>query len=130
MKDPRARLTAAQALCMSLLEFFCFSELYIKIQVRNDGMFCSFLLYLGQRLKNLMFLPAHPWVREGGDASEIPLDISVLHNMRQFVTYSRMKQFALRVKSFSSFGTCMIDVQIVYVRKFIKRRCYNAPGIG
>ncbi|GMH24012.1 hypothetical protein Nepgr_025855 [Nepenthes gracilis] len=53
VKDPRARLTAAQAL-------------------------------------------SHPWVREGGSASEIPLDISVLHNMRQFVKYSRMKQFALR----------------------------------
>ncbi|KAG1354059.1 calcium-dependent protein kinase 18 [Cocos nucifera] len=53
VKDPRARLTAAQAL-------------------------------------------SHPWVREGGDASEIPLDISVLHNMRQFVKYNRFKQFALR----------------------------------
>ncbi|CAA3013397.1 calcium-dependent kinase 18-like [Olea europaea subsp. europaea] len=53
VKDPRARLTAAQAL-------------------------------------------SHPWVREGGEASEIPLDISVLYNMRQFVTYSRLKQFALR----------------------------------
>ncbi|KAJ4962845.1 hypothetical protein NE237_022784 [Protea cynaroides] len=53
VKDPRARLTAAQAL-------------------------------------------SHPWVREGGDASEIPVDISVLSNMRQFVRYSRLKQFALR----------------------------------
>lgn len=53
VKDPRARLTAAQAL-------------------------------------------SHEWVREGGEASEIPLDISVLHNMRQFVKYSRFKQFALR----------------------------------
>ncbi|KAH0470668.1 hypothetical protein IEQ34_000391 [Dendrobium chrysotoxum] len=53
VKDPRARLTAAQAL-------------------------------------------SHPWVREGGDAKEIPLDISVLSNMRQFVKYSRLKQFALR----------------------------------
>ncbi|XP_060192709.1 calcium-dependent protein kinase 18-like [Lycium barbarum] len=53
VKDPRARLTAAQAL-------------------------------------------SHPWVREGGDASEIPLDISVLSNMRQFVKYSRLKQFALQ----------------------------------
>uniref|UniRef100_A0A5B6ZR24 non-specific serine/threonine protein kinase n=1 Tax=Davidia involucrata TaxID=16924 RepID=A0A5B6ZR24_DAVIN len=53
VKDPRARLTAAQAL-------------------------------------------SHPWVREGGDASEIPLDISVLSNMRQFVKYSHLKQFALR----------------------------------
>nr|AIZ68218.1 calcium-dependent protein kinase 28-like protein [Albuca bracteata] len=52
-KDPRTRLTAAQAL-------------------------------------------SHPWVREGGDASEIPIDISVLSNMRQFVKYSRFKQFALR----------------------------------
>ncbi|TVU39439.1 hypothetical protein EJB05_12858 [Eragrostis curvula] len=53
VKDPRARLTAAQAL-------------------------------------------SHDWVREGGKASEIPLDISVLNNMRQFVKYSRFKQFALR----------------------------------
>ena len=36
-------------------------------------------------------------MREGGDASEIPVDISVLYNMRQFVKYSRFKQFALRV---------------------------------
>lgn len=40
---------------------------------------------------------AHPWVREGGLASEIPLDISVLSNMRQFVKFGRFKQFALRV---------------------------------
>jgi calcium-dependent protein kinase len=53
VKNPRARLTAAQAL-------------------------------------------SHPWVREGGEASEIPIDISVLSNMRQFVKYSRFKQFALR----------------------------------
>ncbi|KAF8012621.1 hypothetical protein BT93_I0705 [Corymbia citriodora subsp. variegata] len=53
VKDPRARLTAAQAL-------------------------------------------SHPWVREGGNASDIPIDISVLNNMRQFVKYGRLKQFALR----------------------------------
>jgi hypothetical protein len=45
----------------------------------------------------LCFSSAHDWVREGGKASEIPLDISVLHNMRQFVKYSRLKQIALRV---------------------------------
>ncbi|CAA7399639.1 unnamed protein product [Spirodela intermedia] len=53
VKDPRARLTAAQAL-------------------------------------------SHPWVREDGDASEIPLDISILNNIREFVKYSRLKQIALR----------------------------------
>ncbi|KAF6164136.1 hypothetical protein GIB67_017720 [Kingdonia uniflora] len=39
---------------------------------------------------------SHPWVREGGDASKIPVDISVLSIMRRFVKYSRLKQFALR----------------------------------
>ncbi|XVF15910.1 hypothetical protein REPUB_Repub09cG0197200 [Reevesia pubescens] len=39
---------------------------------------------------------SHPWVREGGNASDIPVDISVLNNLRQFVKYSRLKQFALR----------------------------------
>ncbi|MFS8033967.1 putative protein kinase CAMK-CDPK family [Helianthus anomalus] len=53
VKNPRARLTAAQAL-------------------------------------------SHPWVRENGNASMIPLDISVLSNMREFVKYSRLKQIALR----------------------------------
>nr|KJB17648.1 hypothetical protein B456_003G009500 [Gossypium raimondii] len=53
VKDPRARLTAAQAL-------------------------------------------SHQWVREGGNASDIPVDISILSNLRQFVKYSRLKQFALR----------------------------------
>ncbi|CAH9119339.1 unnamed protein product [Cuscuta epithymum] len=39
---------------------------------------------------------SHLWVREGGSALDIPLDISVLSNMRQFVKYNRLKQFALR----------------------------------
>jgi calcium-dependent protein kinase len=38
---------------------------------------------------------SHRWVREGGDALDIPLDISVLANMREFVKYSRLKQLAL-----------------------------------
>ncbi|KAL5181285.1 Calcium-dependent protein kinase 28 [Glycine soja] len=64
VKDPRARYTAAQALCK-----------YPTFNLSNY---------------------AHPWVREGGEALEIPIDISVLNNMRQFVKYSRLKQFALR----------------------------------
>ncbi|GJV74137.1 calcium-dependent protein kinase 28-like protein [Tanacetum coccineum] len=39
---------------------------------------------------------SHPWVRVNGNASLIPLDISVLSNMRHFVKYSRLKQFGLR----------------------------------
>ncbi|KAJ7244205.1 hypothetical protein O6H91_Y432300 [Diphasiastrum complanatum] len=38
---------------------------------------------------------SHPWLREN-DASSIPLDISVLSNMREFVKYNRAKQLAFR----------------------------------
>eukprot|EP00243_Klebsormidium_subtile_P000288 TRINITY_DN104_c0_g1_i1.p1 TRINITY_DN104_c0_g1~~TRINITY_DN104_c0_g1_i1.p1 ORF type:complete len:510 (+),score=159.60 TRINITY_DN104_c0_g1_i1:723-2252(+) len=39
---------------------------------------------------------SHPWVRVNGKASDIPLDISVLSNLRSFVRYSRLKQLAMR----------------------------------
>ncbi|XP_076909188.1 calcium-dependent protein kinase 16-like [Bidens hawaiensis] len=51
VKDPRARLSAAQAL-------------------------------------------SHPWVRQGRNAAEIPLDISALSKMREFVINRRLKQYA------------------------------------
>lgn len=61
-----------------------------------------------------MNFPAHPWVREGGEASEIPIDISVLNNMRQFVKYSRLKQFALRVKEiFYLLDSCGAESSLV-----------------
>lgn len=55
---------------------------------------CFFWLYL---LNFWIWFVAHPWVKEGGEASEVPIDISVLNNMRQFVKFSRLKQIALRV---------------------------------
>lgn len=60
-------------------------------------LFCSLINCF---LINVLYT-AHPWVREGGNALEIPLDISVLSNMRQFVKYSRLKQFALRVNYYA-----------------------------
>ena len=42
-------------------------------------------------------ISAHEWVKEGGNASSIPLDIAVLSNMREFIKYSRLKQMALKV---------------------------------
>ena len=58
---------------------------------------------------------AHPWVREGGDATEIPIDISVLSNMRQFVKFSRLKQFALRVFKIQIF----VSFEVWFVCVFI-----------
>ncbi|BBN07167.1 calcium-dependent protein kinase [Marchantia polymorpha subsp. ruderalis] len=68
VKDPRARLTASQAL-------------------------------------------SHPWAREGGDASDIPLDISVLSNMREFVKYSRLKQMALKALASTLDGEEIADLR-------------------
>uniref|UniRef100_A0A7I4EQV3 non-specific serine/threonine protein kinase n=1 Tax=Physcomitrium patens TaxID=3218 RepID=A0A7I4EQV3_PHYPA len=68
VKDPAARLTAAQAL-------------------------------------------SHPWAKEGGDALDIPLDISVLSNMREFVKYSRLKQLALRALASTLDSSDIADLQ-------------------
>lgn len=46
----------------------------------------------------LVVSAAHEWVKEGGNASTIPLDIAVLSNMREFIKYSRLKQMALKVR--------------------------------
>lgn len=68
VKDPRTRLTAAQAL-------------------------------------------SHPWVRVGGNASDFPLDISVLSNMREFVKYSRLKQLALKALASTLDSTEIADLR-------------------
>lgn len=56
----------------------------------------------------------HPWVREGGETLEIPIDIFVLSNMQQFVKYSRLKQFATRVREINS-SIFMLEGEILYV---------------
>ncbi|KAI3466250.1 hypothetical protein Pfo_022913 [Paulownia fortunei] len=39
----------------------------------------------------------HPWIREGGEASDKPIDGAVLARMRQFRAMNRFKQLALKV---------------------------------
>ncbi|CAJ1942365.1 unnamed protein product [Sphenostylis stenocarpa] len=88
VKDPQARLTAAQALsALHVLYFSSKASICYSTSPKNRS-------GIGQ--VNLQKSNSHPWVREGGEALEIPIDISVLNNMRQFVKYSRLKQFALR----------------------------------
>jgi len=38
---------------------------------------------------------SHPWIR-GENASEVPLDISVISNMKDFSTYGKMKKLAMK----------------------------------
>lgn len=84
VKSPSVRLTASQALCKQP-----FNILIQVIAVVNELESSS--------------SSAHPWVRENGDASEIPLDISVLSNLRKFMTYNGLKQFALGVNTIDYF---------------------------
>ncbi|XAR65640.1 Calcium/calmodulin-dependent protein kinase [Bertholletia excelsa] len=39
----------------------------------------------------------HPWMREGGDASDKPIDSAVLSRMKQFRAMNKMKKLALKV---------------------------------
>ncbi|KAG9448339.1 hypothetical protein H6P81_014467 [Aristolochia fimbriata] len=39
----------------------------------------------------------HPWVREGGDASDKPIDSAVLTRMKQFRAMNKLKKVALKV---------------------------------
>ncbi|KAL2523702.1 Calcium-dependent protein kinase 9 [Abeliophyllum distichum] len=39
----------------------------------------------------------HPWIREGGDASDKPIDIAVLSRMKQFRAMNKLKKLALKV---------------------------------
>ncbi|KAG2246836.1 hypothetical protein Bca52824_086464 [Brassica carinata] len=41
----------------------------------------------------------HPWLREGGEASEKPIDSVVLSRMKQFIAMNKLKKLALKVIS-------------------------------
>lgn len=42
-------------------------------------------------------LTEHPWIREGGDASDEPMDITVIGRMRHFTAMNKLKKIALKV---------------------------------
>lgn len=39
----------------------------------------------------------HPWLREGGNASDKPIDSAVLSRMKQFRAMNKLKKLALKV---------------------------------
>lgn len=44
-------------------------------------------------------LSEHPWIREGGEASDKPIDSAVLSRMKQFRAMNKLKKLALKVNS-------------------------------
>lgn len=39
----------------------------------------------------------HPWIREGGEASDKPIDSAVLSRMKQLRAMNKLKKLALKV---------------------------------
>lgn len=47
----------------------------------------------------LTIFSEHPWLREGGEASDKPIDSAVLSRMKQFRAMNKLKKLALKVRS-------------------------------
>lgn len=43
--------------------------------------------------------PEHPWLKEGGEASDKPVDSVVLIRMKQFRAMNKLKRLALKVST-------------------------------
>jgi hypothetical protein len=41
----------------------------------------------------------HPWLKEGGNASDTPIDSAVLSRMKQFRAMNKLKKLALKVST-------------------------------
>lgn len=45
----------------------------------------------------IVFFPAHPWIKEDGEAPDTPLDNAVIDRLKQFTAMNNFKKVALRV---------------------------------
>ena len=48
-------------------------------------------------------LKDHPWIKEDGEAPDVPLDNAVMSRLKQFKAMNNFKKVALRVKYFFLF---------------------------
>lgn len=91
--DPKRRISAADVLRKYLLKTFYGATTQCK--VLEDSIIGSFLILRFA----LLFCAEHPWLREGGEASDKPIDSAVLSRMKQFRAMNKLKKLALKVKS-------------------------------
>ncbi|KAK9084826.1 hypothetical protein Sjap_025237 [Stephania japonica] len=71
--DPKKRLTSAQVLGM----------LGLNVQVLELNLFGGD--------------PDHPWIKDGGEASDKPMDSAVLSRLKQFRAMNKLRKLALKV---------------------------------
>ncbi|XP_064970392.1 calcium-dependent protein kinase 2 isoform X2 [Musa acuminata AAA Group] len=79
-QDPKKRITAAQVLRPCLVEF--------SIHLIPLVFFAA---------NGRIGFSEHPWMVEGGEASDNPIDSAVLSRMKQFRAMNKMKKMALKV---------------------------------
>ena len=58
----------------------------------------------------MFFLKDHPWIKEDGEAPDVPLDYAVMSRLKQFKAMNNFKKVALRVRLF-----CLLkSIYIIY----------------
>lgn len=85
-KDPRKRMTAAQALCECLVPH------------KN----CWFFLLISCKMLLTELVAGHPWIRNNIDL-KVPLDILILKLMKTYMRSPSLRKAALRVGLLSLF---------------------------
>ena len=83
-KDPKKRITAAQALGK-----------YTRAQKKNSSLMYTNWLYI--EIHIMMYETEHAWLKEDGEASDKPMDSAVLIRMKQFRAMNKLKKLALKV---------------------------------
>lgn len=54
-------------------------------------------IFSSECVQNCMPHAEHPWIKEGGEASDKPIDSAVLSRMKQFRAMNKLKKLALKV---------------------------------
>lgn len=87
------RITAAKFLINNIifsLNYFCHYCVTVKLTLWQ---YCV----LGVYADSFMVDVEHPWIKEGGDASDKPIDSAVFSRLKQFRAMNKLKKLALKV---------------------------------
>ncbi|KAL6202703.1 hypothetical protein ACLB2K_026408 [Fragaria x ananassa] len=68
-----------------------------------------------QRLTAFQVLSNHPWIKEDGEAPDVPLDNAVLSRLKQFKAMNQFKKVALRV-----IAGCLSEEEIMGLKEMFK----------
>ena len=66
-------------------------------------------------------LSEHQWLREGGEASDKPIDSAVLSRMKQFRAMNKLKKMALKVIVFMLIFTWVVFLYLMLLREYMCR---------